>query len=73
MRSSEWSGGERSAGERRTGGGGRAAAAHAGWGSGRRGDERGRRRADGVDLRKRVDGADWLKAEPGEAAYHLEP
>jgi hypothetical protein len=29
--------------------------------------------ADGVDLRKRADGADWLKAEPGEAAYPLEP
>jgi hypothetical protein len=27
---------------------------------------------NGVDLRKRVDGADWLKAEPGEAAYPLE-
>jgi hypothetical protein len=29
-------------------------------------------RMNGVDLRKRVDGADWLKAEPGEAAYPLE-
>jgi hypothetical protein len=60
-------------GERRTGGGGRAAAAHVGWGSGRRGDERGGGGRDGVDLRKRVDGADWLKAEPGEAVYPLEP
>jgi hypothetical protein len=72
MRSSEWSEGERSAGERRTEGGGGEAAAHAGWGR-RRGDERGRGRADGVDLRKRVDGADSPKAELGEAAYPLQP
>jgi hypothetical protein len=38
-----------------------------------RGDERGRGRADGVDLRKRADGADSPKAEPGEAAYPLQP
>jgi hypothetical protein len=55
------------------GGGGGAAAAHAGWGRGRRGDKRGRERADGVDLRKRADGADLPKAEPGEAAYPLQP
>jgi hypothetical protein len=46
-------------------GGGGAAAVHAGWGRGRRGDERGRGQADGVDLRKRADGADSPKAEPG--------
>jgi hypothetical protein len=33
----------------------------------------GRGRADGVDLRKRADGADSPKAEPGEAAYPLQP
>jgi hypothetical protein len=44
-----------------------------GGGRGRRGDERGRERADGVDLRKRADGADSPKAEPGEAAYPLQP
>jgi hypothetical protein len=54
-------------------GGGGAAAAHAGWGRGTRGDERGRRRVDGVDLPKRANGADLSKAEPGEAAYPLQP
>jgi hypothetical protein len=44
-----------------------------GGGGARRAHERGRGGADGVDLRKRADGADWLKAEPGEAAYPLEP
>jgi hypothetical protein len=38
---------------------------------GRRGDERGRGRADGVDSQKRADGADSPKAEPGEAGYPL--
>jgi hypothetical protein len=52
---------------------GRVAAAHAGWGRGRRGDERGCGRADGVDLRKQTNGADSPKAEPGEAAYPLQP
>jgi hypothetical protein len=46
-------------------GGGRAAATHAGWGWGRRGDGRGHGQADGVDLWKRADGADSPKAEPG--------
>jgi hypothetical protein len=54
-------------------GGGGAAAAHAGWGRGRLGDECGRGWADGVDLRKRADGADSPKVEPGEAAYPLQP
>jgi hypothetical protein len=36
-----------------------------GEGEGRQGDERGRGQADGVDLRKRADGADSPKAEPG--------
>jgi hypothetical protein len=53
----------------RRGGGSR----RVGEGEGRRGDERGRGRADGVDLRKRADGADSPKAEPGEAAYPLQP
>jgi hypothetical protein len=48
-------------------------AAHAGWERGRRGDERGCGWADGVDLQKRVDGVDSPKAEPGEAAYPLQP
>jgi hypothetical protein len=42
-------------------------------GEGGWGDERGRGRADGVDLRKRGDDADSPKAEPGEAAYPLQP
>jgi hypothetical protein len=54
-------------------GGGGAVVAHVGWGRGRRGDERGRGRADGVDLRKGADGADSPKAEPGEAVYPLQP
>jgi hypothetical protein len=29
--------------------------------------------ADGLDLRKRVDGADSPKAEPGETTYPLQP
>jgi hypothetical protein len=50
-----------------------AAAAHAGWGWGRWGNERGRGWADGVYLPKRADGADSPKTEPGEAAYPLQP
>jgi hypothetical protein len=38
-----------------------------------RGRGRWRGRADGVDLRKRADDADLPKAEPGEAAYLLQP
>jgi hypothetical protein len=44
-----------------------------GEGEGEAGDARGCGRADGVDLRKRADGADSPKAEPGEAAYPLQP
>jgi hypothetical protein len=72
MRSSEWIGGERSAGERRTGVGRRGGGGSRGVGVGEADDERGRGRADGVDLRKRVDDADSSKAEPGEAAYPLQ-
>jgi hypothetical protein len=51
------------------------AAAHAewGWGRGRWGNERGLARMDGLDLAKRADDADSPKAEPGEAAYPLQP
>ena len=42
-------------------------------GVGEVGNERGRARMDGLDLPKRADGADSPKAEPGEAAYPLEP
>jgi hypothetical protein len=45
------------------------AAAHAGWVRGRRRDERGHGRVDGVDSRKRADGADSPKAELGKAGY----
>jgi hypothetical protein len=55
---------------RRRGGGG---SRGVGRGRRRQGDERGRGRADGIDLRKRVDGADSPKAEQAEAAYPLEP
>jgi hypothetical protein len=57
-------------GERRTGGGG---GGSRGVGEEEAGDERGRGRSDGVDLQKRADGVDSAKAEPGEAAYPLQP
>jgi hypothetical protein len=37
---------------------------------GRRGNERGRERANGVDSRKRTDGADSPKAEHKKAGYY---
>jgi hypothetical protein len=49
-------------------GGSGVAVAHVGGGRGGGGHERGRGWADGVDSRKRVDGADSLKAEPGRQA-----
>jgi hypothetical protein len=55
-------------GEQQTGGGKRGGGGSRGVGEGEAGDERGRGWADGVDLRKRVDGADSLKAEPGRQA-----
>jgi hypothetical protein len=55
----------------RTGAGGGGPPGGGGGGGG--GHERGCGWADGVDLQKRVDGVDSPKAEPGEAAYPLQP
>jgi hypothetical protein len=55
------------------GGGGGAPGAPGGGGGGGGGNERGRGRANGVDLPNRTDGADSPKAEPGEAVYPLQP
>jgi hypothetical protein len=74
--SSRWDGGRggaRSVGEWRTGGGRQGGGGSRGVGVGRWGNERGRGRADSVDLPNRTDDADSPKAEPGEAAYPLQP
>jgi hypothetical protein len=51
------------------GGGCRVTAEPRAW-VGRRGNERGRERANGVDSRKRTDGADSPKAEHKKACYY---